>query len=301
MPPYKPPERVTTPEGLPSWRGQIWTPAPPAPTFFRQLRRRLSGSRTPAQTVRMWRPPVSGYGTPFPRPPYQQNVLTGYTTAPLHHRGRAALDFDLDGSSPTREENRRRHSQSNGHSPTSTPPVSPLTETPPPTNPIRRMASWRNKPLPPLPVQAAPAESEPGPAPRLAFATEQPGAAAPRHSVISFAARNHIRHHRHRVARGTWRTRMKRTKCWRCELEARRNRSSEALSRFKRKLFCDADAWEGWWDRLKAKMKWTCFCRYKGYEEEREDEDGCDEGARIGRERVRLGRFGAMLRGAVSV
>lgn len=108
-----------------------------------------------------------------------------------------------------------------------------------------------------------------------------------RPSTVSFAARNHIRHHRHNPARGTWRTRMKRTKCWRCELEARRNASAEAMH----KLF-NRRSWEHKWHATKAKLRWSCFCRYKGYDDEEDEEE---ESHREVQERARLGRFGRSL------
>ncbi len=110
---------------------------------------------------------------------------------------------------------------------------------------------------------------------------------------MSFGEQNHIRNRRHKDGynynRGTWRTRMKRTKCWRCELESRRTASTKALHRFKRKLLCDGDAWEDWWVRVRQKLEWTCLCRYRGYED---DDDESAETVRRNEERARLGRMG---------
>jgi hypothetical protein len=105
-----------------------------------------------------------------------------------------------------------------------------------------------------------------------------------RSSTVSFAAYNHIRHHRHSPIHGTWRTRMKRTKCWRCELEARHKASAETMHRF-----FDRASWQHKWHSTKAKLRWSCFCRYKAYEEEE------GESHRETQARVRLGRFGRVL------
>ena len=94
--------------------------------------------------------------------------------------------------------------------------------------------------------------------------------------------------HRHRMIqqhRGTWGTRMKRTKCWRCELESRRTASREAL----RNQFT---AWRGWMMRVHEKLRWTCLCRYQAYGDN-SDEDLGRQGQM--RERVRLGRMGGNL------
>ena len=55
----------------------------------------------------------------------------------------------------------------------------------------------------------------------------------------------HFRH-MHR-SKGTWRTRMQRTRCWRCALH-----DSKAKG----------------WAKIQALMEWTCFCRFKAYEED---------------------------------
>ncbi|TKA77491.1 hypothetical protein B0A55_05370 [Friedmanniomyces simplex] len=62
-------------------------------------------------------------------------------------------------------------------------------------------------------------------------------------------------------AKGTWRTRMGRTRCWRCSLHDSRQKG---------------------WARLRRLAEWTCFCRFRAYEEESEDE----------RERAREGEGG---------
>lgn len=98
----------------------------------------------------------------------------------------------------------------------------------------------------------------------------------------------HLQHIRHRLKRGTWRTRMTKTRCWRCELESRRTAAHEA--RYNRtKGLCHG--WSGRWERLVEKIKWTCFCRYRAYEEDSEDEGREGEVE----ERARLGRMGAEL------
>ncbi len=155
------------------------------------------------------------------------------------------LSINLDGTSPTRRHRQHCSTDSSPISPLTTPIHTPPIPTPPiPTPPaappaprastsetrLRRLASRiLNKPLPPIPLSEEPAEPvfpavHFDPVAQRAQQAAQVEQAQPRHSVISFAARNHIRHHRHMYHRGTWRTRMKRTKCWRCGLESRRTR-----------------------------------------------------------------------------
>jgi hypothetical protein len=76
-PPYRPPERVKTPEGVPSWNGSVLgrtstTAYSATHAFLHQLRRRGSqilrsviGSslQPPPGPIRAWRPPVSGHST----------------------------------------------------------------------------------------------------------------------------------------------------------------------------------------------------------------------------------------------
>ncbi|KAK0314368.1 hypothetical protein LTR01_001191 [Friedmanniomyces endolithicus] len=52
-------------------------------------------------------------------------------------------------------------------------------------------------------------------------------------------------------AKGTWRTRMGRTRCWRCSLHDSKLKG---------------------WARLRRTAEWTCFCRFRAYEEDGEDE-----------------------------
>lgn len=96
QPPFAPPERVKTPEGVPSWHGQVCN----APTnrtaavtsrahpLFRQLRarssqvlRRVLGEGRPSVTAqsRTFRPPVSGHCTQT----YEQMTTHPFHTAPL--------------------------------------------------------------------------------------------------------------------------------------------------------------------------------------------------------------------------
>lgn len=101
-------------------------------------------------------------------------------------------------------------------------------------------------------------------------------------SVESFMQRHHISR---KAKTSTWGTRMRKTKCWRCELEARRTASSEALYKRYRNL---VSGWPERWNRIKENLRWTCFCRYQAYDEDPDDE------AEV-RERARLGRFGGSL------
>jgi hypothetical protein len=66
------------------------------------------------------------------------------------------------------------------------------------------------------------------------------------------------------------------------------------LNRWRRKLLCDGVAWEEWWERVREKLEWTCFCRYRGYED---DDEESAETVRVREERARLGRFGGSLSG----
>jgi hypothetical protein len=101
-------------------------------------------------------------------------------------------------------------------------------------------------------------------------------------SLESFRHRHHISR---RVKSGTWRTRMKKTKCWRCEIESRRTASRVEFHR--RYRYC-IDGWPEKWSRLKENLKWTCFCRYRGYDEDSDDPAEVEH-------RARLGRFGGSL------
>ncbi|KAK0939206.1 hypothetical protein LTR29_009197 [Friedmanniomyces endolithicus] len=68
-------------------------------------------------------------------------------------------------------------------------------------------------------------------------------------------------------AKGTWRTRMGRTRCWRCSLHESKLKG---------------------WARLRRMVEWTCFCRFRAYEEDGEDEGerrwGGEEGGGGGHE-----------------
>ena len=125
-----------------------------------------------------------------------------------------------------------------------------------------------------------------------------PNAARPqRDSIVSLGApssrlHTHITKHRTHPAYGTWRTRMKRTKCWKCELEARRQSTASFLRSGTRGLKRgltnvlggrgsgdDGEGgwkacWDRWWGDLGRCLRWTCFCRYKAYGDgDSEDED----------------------------
>lgn len=101
-------------------------------------------------------------------------------------------------------------------------------------------------------------------------------------SQESFGHRHHISR---RIKSGTWRTRMDKTKCWRCEIESRRRASRVALHRKYR--YC-INGWSENWLRFKEKLKWTCFCRYRAYDEDSDDPIEVEH-------RARLGRFGGTL------
>lgn len=53
-------------------------------------------------------------------------------------------------------------------------------------------------------------------------------------------------------AKGTWRTRMNRTKCWRCELHR-----------------CHKTGWA----KVRKALEWTCLCRFKAYVEDSSDDE----------------------------
>ena len=96
---------------------------------------------------------------------------------------------------------------------------------------------------------------------------------------------NHTVFLAHRGKHLTWRTRMNKTKCWRCELESRRTASSAALYR----RYWSCKEWAG---RVRERMRWTCLCRYQGYEDDSDEDDA--RGQEV-EERARLGRMGAAL------
>lgn len=115
-----------------------------------------------------------------------------------------------------------------------------------------------------------------------------------RQIFASFARRNHIRNkQRHPLyAQGTWRTRMKKTKCWRCELESRRQASTEALRDLSERVGSSRAIWKHRWDRVNARLRWTCFCRYRAYED---DGSESEDEIREVETRARLGRYGGRL------
>ena len=116
-----------------------------------------------------------------------------------------------------------------------------------------------------------------------------------RDSILSLGApssrlHTHITPSNRQRRQSTWRTRMQRTKCWKCELEARRAETAEMFRRrtetVRRGL---AGTREGgdeggrvtWGDRIEARgdeiwgcLRWTCFCRYRGYDSEDEGDGG---------------------------
>jgi hypothetical protein len=102
-------------------------------------------------------------------------------------------------------------------------------------------------------------------------------------STDSFRRRNHISRH---VRGVTWRTRMRKTKCWRCELESRRKASGKLLYHGCGKVI---HGWHERWRNMKDTLRWTCFCCYRGY-----DDDSEENLAEV-QERARLGRFGGSL------
>ncbi|KAF2479216.1 hypothetical protein BDY17DRAFT_52137 [Neohortaea acidophila] len=120
--------------------------------------------------------------------------------------------------------------------------------------------------------------------PPLRLTPAQHAANAARRASASTGHRHFINR---RINHGTWRTRMKRTKCWRCELESRRNAASEALYRRTRD-------WKGCLVRFKERLRWSCFCRYTAYDDDSEDEERV-RGEQEVEERVRLGRMGGDL------
>lgn len=102
-------------------------------------------------------------------------------------------------------------------------------------------------------------------------------------SAESFGRRHHISR---RIKSGTWRTRMQKTKCWRCEVESHHTASSQVLYHGYRNVMHGLNVT---WNGLKETLRYTCFCRYRGYEEE--DADDVSEVE----ERARLGRLGGDL------
>ena len=130
----------------------------------------------------------------------------------------------------------------------------------------------------PPPEQGSPLDTQPTDESQVS----RPAALHFQPSLESFGHRHHISR---RIKSGTWRTRMKKTKCWRCEIESRRTASRVELHRGYR--YC-IDGWPDRWSRLKENLKWTCFCRYRGYDEDSDDPAEVEH-------RARLGRFGGSL------
>lgn len=118
------------------------------------------------------------------------------------------------------------------------------------------------------------------PPPAPSYAAGQP-AMLNQPSIESFRHRHHISR---RVNKGTWRTRVGKTKCWRCELESRHTAAREAMYRRSRDI-------KGWAIRFKEKLRWTCLCRYVAYDDESVDMTR----SRVVEERARLGRMGGNL------
>ena len=86
-----------------------------------------------------------------------------------------------------------------------------------------------------------------------------------RYSVESDPTRRGLFHSNRRSKQGTWGTRMRQTKCWRCELKARRRESIIALhghcKGLRRRL-----------GDFKAMLRWTCCCSYAAYEDDADNE-----------------------------
>lgn len=127
-----------------------------------------------------------------------------------------------------------------------------------------------------------------------------------RDSIISFASSS--RHIKNRRAH-TWRTRIKRTKCWKCELEARRRdtatffrRNTGDLKRGVTDLLTSIDWFEKKSMNLTHCLRWTCFCRYRAYDDDLAEEEEAARFADVRRQanvqdRARLGSSGDNLPG----
>lgn len=83
---------------------------------------------------------------------------------------------------------------------------------------------------------------------------------------------SHSNYHIRRIgrAKGTWRTRMNRTRCWRCALH---------------------DSGLKGWKKFCKLLEWTCFCRFKAYDEDEEDQEAERE-RRLGNQLNVLGSCG---------
>lgn len=224
---------------------------------------------------------------------------------------RSSRRLQLDGTSPS--PNRRPAGGDETAPVTNVGPVSPQPATPAsylglPHRPPQALHADRNDP--PIPTSHDFATHTQGPVSDPAHPGEPVPAPArgQRDSITSLGApssrlHTHVTKHRAHPAYGTWRTRMKRTKCWRCELEARRQSTATFFSRrtsagggAARGLTTgdEGDA-VGWWGRwcgdLGRCLRWTCFCRYRAYDdgesssEEDEEEGGREQERRITGER----------------
>ncbi|KAK4623985.1 hypothetical protein CLAFUW4_05801 [Fulvia fulva] len=78
-----------------------------------------------------------------------------------------------------------------------------------------------------------------------------PGEVAATSGAASVTASGRAKLVQRRNEQGTWRTRMSKTTCWRCEMAA---------------------VQESWWHKIKYALQYTCLCHYRGYynEEDRE-------------------------------
>lgn len=145
-----------------------------------------------------------------------------------------------------------------------------------------------------LPVRQPPQHQATSATPAVVSATDFaiPSATrTQRDSIPSLGApssRLHTRITPARPAYGTWRTRMKRTKCWKCQLAARRQEAAAYVRRYStmvREGKGSEDDGNGRCGRLKACLRWTCFARYAAYHDGESSEDEREEDAVVVEER----------------
>ncbi|KAK3724738.1 hypothetical protein LTR37_000786, partial [Vermiconidia calcicola] len=225
---------------------------------------RSGGSSISAPPVRPAAAPVSDENT-FPLTPVTVKRASQQALTCRHRRADLA----------SAERDRQRTTSTSGVA--STAAVGGLGSSFDGTSPTQTDDDDYRPPVPPKnTIRVAPAPASPPPADparSITITQHQP-------SVESFGHRHHIRNQHRFYDRGTWRTRMKRTKCWRCELKVRQHASREALNKFNNDL---GVFWRRWWGKTKARLEWICFCKYKAYEDDDDETDAGTDQVRMGR------------------
>lgn len=284
------------PEGVPSWPGENFVistnelPTPSSSTS-RLHRLRTCSSRafrhvfgTPEHTTprpRQWRPPVSGHTTQR----YGELEVHPFATAPVARVERErSQQYEQPGSLRTVDliDMFPAPPSSDKHRVASNLPLSlsifPGTDGPGPSQRALQALSGNAIPVSPRRARMQTEASQTWRSIRipqgLSHATYPEfrdgagghGAESARPTPVQVSENTAENPHQHRTRRmlhGTWGKRISRTKCWRCELEARRSASGDLLRRSYTGLRAGVSYT---WARLLGSLKYSCFCRYEGYE-----------------------------------